>query len=190
MTDTVPGHEAGGWEDLRFPAQGINPPGAASDPDVDTATGLLLFRGVTGAEIVAGVAQMPHGWKEGSILYPHVHWHKTTSAAGDVMWQLEYEVHNLDGTFAGAYGTAISSNVPDLDTKDDDTAGQNIVTTMGTIDMTGKTISALIFWKLSRLPLDAGDTYEADARLVELDLHYLLNSFGSVDIDEKEYTSS
>lgn len=33
------------WDDLRFPAQGINPAGAADAPTVDTATrpGTLLF---------------------------------------------------------------------------------------------------------------------------------------------------
>jgi len=62
LTDSV-------YDDLRFPAQGINPPGAASDPDLESTTGLLLF-GTVGTETIADVAQMPHTWKEGTNIIP------------------------------------------------------------------------------------------------------------------------
>ena len=59
VTDNILGDEGGGWDDLRFPAQGINPIGAAGDPDRDSTTGLFLFdSGLT--ETLAGVSQMPH----------------------------------------------------------------------------------------------------------------------------------
>ena len=61
MVDIVGGYEAGQWEDLRFPAQGINPPVAASDPDVDTSTGLRLFD-FNKTETLAGLAEMLHRW--------------------------------------------------------------------------------------------------------------------------------
>ena len=47
------------WEDLRFPSQGINPPGAASDPIRSQTTGLLEFSG-SADNVICGVAQMPH----------------------------------------------------------------------------------------------------------------------------------
>ena len=53
------------WEDLRFPASGINPLGAASDPSRSNVTGMLEFSG-TADNLIAGAAQMPHGWLEGS----------------------------------------------------------------------------------------------------------------------------
>ena len=53
------------WEDLKFPSQGINPPGAASDPTRSTATGLLRFSGVND-NVIAGLAQMPHAWAPGT----------------------------------------------------------------------------------------------------------------------------
>ena len=65
------------WDDLKFPATAINPPGQASDPDVEATSGLLLFA-AAGTELVYALAQMPHHWEEGSDIKPHVHWTKTT----------------------------------------------------------------------------------------------------------------
>ena len=55
------------WDDLRFPAQGINPAGAASPPTVDDTTfpGTLLFA-TNATNVIAGVAQLPHAWKRGT----------------------------------------------------------------------------------------------------------------------------
>lgn len=172
------------WDDLRFPAQAINPPGGVNDADVENTTGLLLFN-ASNTEVAMGVAQMPHAWKEGTAINPHVHWQKTTSAAGDVLWQLEYEVVNNGDVAAMDYGTSISSATVVAGTPDDDTANRMLITSFGNVDMTGATLSSLIFWKISRVGGDALDTYGADARLVEFDIHYQIDSFGSQDTFRK-----
>lgn len=46
------------WEDLRFPAAGINPPGAVADPTRDTTDGRLVFS-ASADNIMAIQAQMP-----------------------------------------------------------------------------------------------------------------------------------
>ena len=175
------------WEDLRFPAQAINPAGQASPPGVETtgvASGLLLFD-AAGVEIVAGLAQMPHGWDEGTAISPHVHWQKTTSATGNVLWKLDYEVVANGAVAAMDYGDSLSSATVAEGTPDSNTANQCLITGLGTIDMTGQKASALIFWRLSRVGSDGSDTYGADARLLELDFHYRVNSFGSQDLFTK-----
>lgn len=169
------------WEDLRFPAQGINPPGAVSDPDVESTTGFLLFD-PSGTEVIAGVAQMPHSWKEGTSIYPHVHWCKTTSAAGNVLWQLDYEVVNNGSVATMAYGSQLQAPAAASSTPDSNTANKVLISGFGEAAMTGMTVSCLIIWKLSRI--GGSDTYGADARLFELDFHYEIDSFGS----NTEYT--
>ena len=167
------------WDDLRFPAQAINPAGQASAPDVDTAnTGLLLFDDIT-TEVVAGLAQMPHAWREGSNIVPHVHWAKTTSAAGNVLWQLDYEVVANGDVAALNYPDQLQTSSVVDGTPDDDTANRMLISSFGEIDMTGHEASVLIFWKLSRIGGDAADTYGADALLAELDFHYVIDSLGS-----------
>ena len=171
------------WDDLRFPAQAINPPGAGSDPDVESTTGLLLFAS-NATQIAAGVAQMPHGWVEGSDLNAHVHWQRTTSASGGVYWRLSYEVVNNGAVAAMDYGTVIGSGAVTAGTPDDDTAERVLITAMGDVTMTGGKVSSLVFWKLARVHDNELDTYGADARLIELDFHYKLNQPGS----DSEYT--
>ena len=45
--------------------------------------------------------QLPHNWKEGSAIYPHVHWSpQTTGKSGSVVWGLEYSWVNYDASIA------------------------------------------------------------------------------------------
>lgn len=167
------------WEDLRFPSQGINPPGLASDPTTETATGLKLFS-PTQTNVLAGVAQMSHEWIEGSAIVPHVHWQKTTSAAGDVLWRFEYDnIVNPGEVSLLTYANALDSLTPVAGTPDNDLAGENLISSFGEVAMTDKLISCCILWKLSRIGGDASDTYGGDARLVEFDIHYQLDEGGS-----------
>jgi len=171
------------WDDLRFPAQAINPPGGASDADVEATTGLLLFAG-NGTEVVFGVAQLPHSWREGSAIVPHVHWQKTTSAAGDVLWQRDYEVIANGETAAMDYGSQLQVSSPVAGTPDTDTANNVMISSFGEIDMTGQSVSCMVLWKLSRIGGDEADSYAADARLLEFDIHFQVDSHGS----ESEFT--
>lgn len=165
------------WEDLRFPAQGINPAGSAAPPTVDDTTfpGTLLFS-ASADNLIGGVAQMPHAWLRESAIRPHVHWAKTTSASGVVVWQLRYTKADIGDTF-GAYsdwitGTAVVS--------DGDTASKHALVTFGNVDMTGVGESGLVIWELRRFASDASDTYNsATARFFEFDIHYQVHKFGT-----------
>ena len=163
------------WDDLRFPVTSINPPGAVSDPDIDPDSGLLLFA-ASGTELIYTVAQMPHAWKEGSEIIPHVHWCKSTSAVGNVAWRLRYLLVDI-GEVAGGWVDSGIADVPNV--SDGDTAMLHALTQWPAIDMTGKTISCIINFEISRVGSDVLDTYGADARLAEFDLHYMVDSRGS-----------
>ena len=170
------------WEDLRFPAQGINPPGAVSDPAVESTTGLLLFS-ASATNLIGGVAQLPHGWVEESVIEPHIHWQKTTSAAGNVLWRFEYEVVDNGAVAAMTYANVVDS-LTSL-APDTNTANLVLVNSFGNVVMTGKHISCMMLWKLSRIGGDGTDTYGANARLLELDIHYQLNQAGSDQLYRK-----
>ena len=180
---TPPGSEAHifepVWDDLRFPAQGINPPGAVSDPAVEAETGLLLFS-ASQTNVVAGVAQMPHSWREGSVIVPHVHWQKTVAGAGDVLWRFEYDNIVDPGEISDLlYANVLDVTTPVPGTPDDNAARRNLISSFGEVDTTGKRISCCILWKLSRIGGDGADTYAELARLVEFDIHYQLDGGGS-----------
>lgn len=171
------------WDDMRAPASAINPPGQASDPDVEAATGLFLFS-PTVTELVYVAMQLPHAWCEGTQMVPHVHWTKTSSAAGDVMWQLRYRWANPGGVFTD-WSSALQQASVVAGTPDDDTDWRHLISSFGEIVIPDGLISMMLLLEISRIGGDAADTYGADARFLEFDTHYQINAPGSVEQFEK-----
>lgn len=166
------------WEDLRFPASAVNPPGIASDPDIDTTYGFWLF---AVNELIFMQAQLPHAWRVATTLKPHVHWMKTTSASGVVNWQLDYRWVKIGEVMDGSW-TTLSSETPSI--SDGDTQYQHAITALGDLTVDGsEEISDMLVMKFSRVAA-AGSEYAADAAMLEFDIHYQADSPGS----EKEYS--
>lgn len=162
------------YEDMRFPAAAIQLNPANTHPALDTTIPGRLYRdGNTDTQII--IAQIPHSWRENTTLLPHVHWQKTTSAAGNVVWQLSYQWSPIgadleDAIVLSAFEPAVS---------DGNTANRHALTRLGNIPADGRHISDMLLMKLSRLGTNENDTYAASARLIEFDIHYQLNSPGS-----------
>jgi hypothetical protein len=172
ITSTIFYSDWTNYDDLKFPAQAINPPGSVSDPDRDTNDGTLLFA-ASGTEVIMGIAQLPHAWAEGTDIFPHVHWQTTDNNAGDVLWRLEYDIANVDEDFAGSY-TAM-----DIVASSETNSNGHLIKSFGAMPMGQKKLSCIIKWKLSRIGGDASDTYGSDAKLLEFDIHYAIDSVGS-----------
>lgn len=161
------------WDDLRFPVQGITLAGLSTPPDTQADTGLLLFDNVA-IESVSVLAQLPHSWKQESAIVPHIHWAKTSDAAGDVVWTMRYKWFNV-GEVQGAWSDVIVGT----DALTIDATQKQNITTFGKIDGTDKRISSLVLMQIGRLPTAPEDDYAADALLYEIDIHYQVNGFGS-----------
>ena len=160
------------WDDLRFPAAGINPPGAASDPTRDTTDGRLVFS-ASQTNIIAIQAQFPHTWVEGSTISPHLHWSPTNTNTGNVLWRMQYQVANINGTFPGSW-TTLNALDAGSGTSDD-----HLLAEFTDIAMTGYTISCMMLILVSRIGGDASDTYTGTAKLNEFDIHYQIDALGS-----------
>lgn len=165
------------WEDLRSPASSINPSGPVNGASVDADDGGLLFS-ASGSTTCAIFQQMPHAWLEGSSIKPHVHWTKTTSASGNVVWQLEYQIANVGDTFSGGWITDTASST-DPNNADSNTANQHLITSFTPVDMDGYRASCMLKIRVTRLGSDVADTYGANAKLIEFDIHFLSDSLGS-----------
>jgi len=163
------------WDDLRFPAVGLNPPGTVSDPAINAELGTLTFS-ASATNVIAGLAQMPHSWKEGSEIRPHVHW--IQPAVGDVVWQLQYRLlPAVNGAFPSAWTTVTSSTAVATYPGSGDWVQ---ITSFPAIDMTGFTLSAMVLFRVARLGGDAADTLAADVDLLEFDIHYQQDAGGSI----------
>ena len=158
------------YTQLVFHSQSVVVKGS-SDPGRDTTTGLLEFDAGS-TEGIAGVAMVPRQWKEGSSISPVVHWSKTTSASGTVLWQWRYRYADM--------GLDVSSWSEWLDGIEIKNAGQ-VAERHARSDLPDFTISAetgaVIHWGLRRL--GGSDTYGADAQLYALSLNLKLDRVGS-----------
>ena len=122
--------------------------------------------------------QMPHSWKEGSTVEPHVHWtNKTAGTAGQVIrWGIEYTKAAIGGTFGATttiYGTTIVGG------GDITVANEHLLTDFAGVDMTGDTLSTVIACRLFRNSSNAADTYTGTAGLLYIDWHYEIDALGS-----------
>ena len=164
------------WDDLRFPAQGINPAGAAAAPAVDDVLtsfpGTLLFSG-SQDNIIAGVAQMPHAWLAGSAIRPHIHWSNPTGTADAVEWEFWYRIAgypgDVSGPLVGPVAGTLTAGSPAV-------SDQHCLTSFGNIDMTGQRESSMMAWQIRRLGSDAS---AGTARLFEFDIHYQIGKLGT-----------
>lgn len=160
------------WDDLRAPLKV-----GSSAPATNTTYGWLEFAHNADNYVFTHI-QLPHAWYSGTVLRPHVHWVKTTSAAGEVEWKLEYRWIGIGETMDGSW-TPLSSFTPSV--SDADTAYHHAITPLGDISSAGKDISDMLILKLTRLgsSYTGANHYGAAAALLEFDIHYLINSFGS-----------
>ncbi|HCU06983.1 MAG TPA: hypothetical protein DIC42_05340 [Holosporales bacterium] len=121
--------------------------------------------------------QMPHQWKEGTEIYPHLHWTAATNVGTDkVVWGLEYSWTNVGSLFGNT--TTITGGDP-IDAVGAVSAYEHAITSLGAIIATGKTLSSMLVCRIFRKAADGADNYAADAGLLEIDFHFQIDSDGS-----------
>lgn len=150
----------------------INPPGAASDPDMDTVNGTYLFDG-TKTELIFYTVLLPSEYVPGSDIYPGMRWQKTTSTVGNVLWEVGYKKAKL-GEVMDASFTTLTSTTTHTSTPDTNTAEETLVTFMDS-EIDGSDLSpgdSLVF-RVSRIGGDALDTYPDDVRCLGCGFVYL-----------------
>ena len=181
------------WDDLKVPVNSLKIKGTVDEAKWDVfigSTALLWFENNKSQDVVFTL-QMPHAWKEGSDIFPHVHWTTGKNGSGSapgsdtVEWNLEYSWASVGEVFPG---TTINtkSTVAAPNTGDGHVAlKEHVITPLGSIAGTfegvKKTLSSMLVCRLYR---SASDSYGGDAGLLEIDFHYEIDSDGS----RQEYT--
>lgn len=164
---------------------------STNPPDVSAFLGSTLlalnFAGnASNVDQIFFSVQMPHDWKEGTTIYPHVHWSPQIAATGNVVWQIEYSWANYDATTPVAYPTpvtiiATSANVLTTDVDKHLITGFPEITTSvpATNNANGKKISSILVCRFFRDAAHASDTYGSNAALLSFDIHYEVDAMGS-----------
>lgn len=163
------------WDDLRVPAQStrINP--TQSKPDFQPFLGTVytfLFD-QNDVESVHFAAQLPHGWKVGTNLHPHVHWSPLTTGAGSVVWGLECTWSSIGGVFGAPQTVTVTATAPG-------TAFEHQMTDLAELDMSAAdTVSTMVMCRFFRDGAHVTDTYAGDVAFLEVDFHYQIDAIGS-----------
>jgi hypothetical protein len=182
------------WDDIRVPLTASRAGGAKIPGFSVFLTNGAGSQGVYVNWFDAGLeeelffaVQLPHNYKHGTDLHPHVHWVPKSGGALNavVNWGLEYTIQQIGSTYGNT--TIISSNahIPAADTTL--VASRHYLTGMGTIS--GSSINSVSAMLIGRIFRDATgalgtDDYADDAGALEFDLHYEIDYPGSRD----EYT--
>jgi len=169
------------WDDIRAPGLAMRTNATAPDL-IDLGGGILAygFAGGGTTEQVYGALQIPHTYKQGTTLHPHVHYARTDTATGSAVWAIDYTVTDIDELFvATARLSAVTSPTSGYGHKYLD---------LGDISGSGISgVSAMLMFRLFRPSDDSHDDYPSDMALLEFDMHYQVDSLGSDAETTKSY---
>jgi hypothetical protein len=171
------------WDDLRI----------VLDNGSDAAT-LGYFSGSTGPQIwyfrdngtmeaMSFTVQLPHSWKEGTTIYPHLHWTPKASESGNVEWNFEYTWANYDAVTTQVFPAISTSTVVATGPF---TANSHLISALtpanAGLDASGKKISSILICRLWRNSSNSNDTYNDYAGLLFVDFHIQVDSWGSREV--------
>jgi hypothetical protein len=161
------------WTDLQVPESSFR--------NGVTAPALTVFKGGTRlwafseGDEVEFTMQMPHSWKLGTAISPHIHCAFPNTNAGNYVWGLEYTIANIGGVFGdtATLESAVTA-APGVAFK------HTLIELEPDVDMSGAlaALSTMLACRLYRKAGIAG-AYAADIFLLEADFHYQMDTLGS-----------
>lgn len=168
------------FEDLRVTLDKGSSSAALEYFSGESGPQIWYFRNAAGLESMSFTVQLPHAWKEGSTIFPHLHWTPRATRTGDVEWNFEYTWANYNPTTPVVF-PAITTNT--VVATGPFTANTHLITPLSTANAglvaTGKTVSSILICKIWRNSGNVADTYADDAGLLFIDFHYEVDALGS-----------
>ncbi len=173
------------WDDLRITPGSFDRPGISDPayvPYAPNGGGLTTYLPEFAKNDFASFSiQLPHGYKEGSDIYVHLHW--TPGARGNeengalVGWKVDYSWANINGTFPTMQTADLSDACNGVD-------HAHQMTPEVLISGAGKHISSMLICNVRRTDGGADDTWASAASgqlplLTEVDFHFARDTIGS-----------
>ena len=179
------------WDDMRVVPGSFDRPGV-SDPTIVAydvnGGGISTYLWQFAVDDIASfTVQLPHSYQVGEDISVHIHW--TPGPRGNeengnkVGWKVDYSWANIDGNF----GTMVTADLSDAC---DGTDHKHQMTPEVTIAGDDKGISSMLICNVKRTDTGTDDTWVGTASgqrplLLEIDLHYPIDSMGSKLVSAK-----
>ena len=122
--------------------------------------------------------QMPHNWKEGSTIYPHLHWSPGDNTNGAVVWGLEYTWIEYNSSTPQTFPATTVETITASFTSSDH---MHLLHSFSAITPNSNqdNISSILVMRIFRNSSNAADTYNGDAFGLSFDIHYEMDTGGS-----------
>lgn len=123
--------------------------------------------------------QMPHAWKEGSSIHPHIHWSPDGNGSGVVVWGLEYTWIEYNPASPEQFST--TSIITGTSDPISNNQYDHLLTNFPAItpSTSQDNISSILLMRIFRNSSNASDTYTGSAYGISFDIHYEINTAGS-----------
>lgn len=152
---------------FEFTPTRVNP--TTSRPDFDFTNIGLLFPRNDPSEAIFITVQLPHKWKEGSTIYPHIH--VVQARNEQAVFTMEYKWYNIGEEIPSVWQSYTMNQYAS-----DYVSGSISQIIFGAgIDGTGKQISSILKIKLFR----SDNVYVGDILADQFDIHILVDGLGS-----------
>lgn len=172
------------FEDLQVPGLAMGLKRNDNSPLLATFVGGLdlyafSYEGTSGNEKeVFFTVQIPHGWKEGSTIYPHVHFSTIVGGGGAaVTWGLEYTWASVDQVFSSTTETVTATKTISSNAQTHQVVGFGLDGIKPTTNQ--DKISSILICRLFRNSSATTDNFNNDVFLIAFDVHYEVNTTGS-----------
>lgn len=164
------------WDDMRAPATQLHVNPVTVKPDYDDTHVGLLYDAASN-EAATLILQLPHDYKAGTNVVPHIHWESTTNVDNTnvVVWKMDWCWRNNGEAEPGTWNNAT------INTNCNVNSFTLQVAEFPELSGANKLESSFIKVKLTRLGGDAADSYGADALLTEFDIHYKKDKAGTTN---------
>lgn len=161
------------WEDLRAPFTQVKR-GATLKPDFDETNVGLLFKQNDNSEKIFIIMQLPHSYKLGTDIHPHIHWQQMN--ANNVIWKMDYKWFDFDSIIPAGFTTLTANN-----RRYTWTAGNlHQVDEFAFIDGSSiSNVSSMLLIKVYRDDNVDGGAGGGDVLAFEWDIHYKLSILGN-----------
>lgn len=177
------------WEDYVTPLTKATFGGSANDPtltklydDGAASGGVWALKFADGDEVLV-TAQIPHRWKEGSDIYPHIHFICDSDVDPSDNFGIEFEWAWADqGEDYPATSTLETNDIPTGVNTNNMHQIANI--SAAALSGAGHTISSILMCRIKRVVADA-DNYAGGVSILDFDIHYNIDTIGSRAITTK-----
>jgi len=172
----------GGWRDLRAPligakVSGVSPPTLTA---FGPSGGMFQYKFLVDDEVFVAF-HIDHDIKQGSTVYPHVHWATSSTSTNSVKWELEYMIAARTSEPAFPAPTVIT-----VEAAANATAWAHQVTEHGT-GFTAPEVDSLILMHVKRIT-NGGSENGDNVFGLFVDLHYEAQQYGTLNRAPDFYT--